>query len=55
MQANYFATDYSQKRNSLGFVTKIMSLGKFHNHPKHAAWFGSIAKLVKACKRNKIV
>jgi len=37
----------------LGIVTIIMSLGKIYYDPKHAAGFGSVAKIVKASKTKK--
>jgi hypothetical protein len=35
-------------------VCAIMSLGKVHYDPKHAAGFGSLPQLVQAGKRHKI-
>jgi hypothetical protein len=49
MYAVYFAVIYQHKGSTLVIVT-IMSLGKVYYDPKHAAGFGSVAKLVKAGK-----
>jgi len=38
----------------LGIVTIIMSQGNIYYDPQHAAGFGSVAKLVKASKTNKV-
>jgi len=37
----------------LGIVELIMSLGNIYYDPKHAAGFGSVARLVKASKSKK--
>ena len=37
----------------MGIGTIILSLGKVYFDPKHAAEFGSVAKLVKAGRNNK--
>jgi len=52
MYTVYFAAVYLQKGSALGIGTK-MYLGKVYYNPKHAAGFGSVAKLVKAGKSNK--
>ena len=47
-----FGNCFLAKRSTFGIGTKIC-LGKVYNDPKHAALFGSAAKLVKASKNNK--
>jgi len=49
----YCETPYRQKRSALAIGTIKTSLGKVYYDPKHAAAFGSVAKLVKGGKNNK--